>query len=80
MNDAEILSQIHDLVEEEKRLRADHSGSGLRGDDRVRLEQLEEQLDRAWDLLRQRRAREEFDEDPAEATERGTNEVEGYLQ
>lgn len=80
MNDAEILSQIHDLVEEEKRLRADHSGSGLRGEDRTRLEQIEEQLDRAWDLLRQRRAREEFDNDPAEATERPTHEVEGYLQ
>jgi Protein of unknown function (DUF2630) len=80
MDDAEILSQIHTLVEEEKQLRADHRGSGLRGEDRTRLEQLEEQLDRAWDLLRQRRAREEFDEDPAEAKERPTNEVEGYLQ
>lgn len=80
MDDAEILSQIHNLVEEEKKLRADHSGSGLRGADRARLEQLEEQLDRAWDLLRQRRAREEFDEDPAAAEERPTNAVEGYLQ
>lgn len=80
MDDAEILSQIHNLVEEEKKLRADHSGSGLRAADRSRLEQLEEQLDRAWDLLRQRRAREEFDEDPAAAEERATNAVEGYLQ
>jgi Protein of unknown function (DUF2630) len=80
MDDAEILSQIHNLVEEEKKLRTDHRGSGLRGEDRTRLEQLEEQLDRAWDLLRQRRAREEFDENPAEAEERPTNEVEGYLQ
>lgn len=80
MDDAEILSQIHDLVEEEKKLRTDHRGSGLHGDDRSRLEQIEEQLDRAWDLLRQRRAREEFDEDPADAKERRTSEVEGYLQ
>jgi hypothetical protein len=80
MDDAEILSQIHDLVEEEKKLRADHAGDGLRGQDRSRLEQIEEQLDRAWDLLRQRRAREEFDENPGEAKERPTKEVEGYLQ
>jgi Protein of unknown function (DUF2630) len=80
MDDAEILSQIHNLVEEEKTLRADHRSEGLRGQDRSRLEQIEEQLDRAWDLLRQRRAREEFDENPGEAKERPTNEVEGYLQ
>jgi hypothetical protein len=80
MDDAEILSQIHQLVEEEKQLRAAHQGSGLRGDDRARLEQLEEQLDRTWDLLRQRRAREEFDEDPTDAKERSVNEVESYLQ
>ena len=80
MDDAEILSQIHELVEEEKQLRAAHKGSGLRGEDRARLEQLEEQLDRTWDLLRQRRARAEFDEDPTDAKERTTNEVEGYLQ
>ena len=80
MNDAEIMSQIHNLVEEEKQLRAAHRGEGLRGDDRTRLQHLEEQLDQAWDLLRQRRARAEFDEDPTDAKERPATEVEGYLQ
>jgi hypothetical protein len=80
MDDAEILSQIHNLVEEEKELRVTHRGSGLRGEDRARLEQLEEQLDQAWDLLRQRRAREEYDEDPTDAKQRPATEVEGYLQ
>lgn len=80
MEDTEILSQIHGLVEEEKTLRAQHSGAGLHGADRARLEQIEERLDQAWDLLRQRRARDEFGADPAEAHERPTREVEGYLQ
>lgn len=80
MDDAQILNHINDLVEEEKQLRAAHAGHGLAGEDRTRLSQLEDQLDQAWDLLRQRRAREEFDGDPETATERPVNAVEGYLQ
>jgi hypothetical protein len=80
MDDAQILSHIHELVEEEKQLRATHAGYGLSGDDRTRLSQLEEQLDQAWDLLRQRRAREEFREDPEAVQERPITAVEGYLQ
>ncbi|MCW2498046.1 DUF2630 family protein [Jatrophihabitans sp.] len=78
MDDKTILEHIHQLVEEEKALRAGHHG--LAGDDRTRLQQLEQQLDQAWDLLRQRRAREEYSESPETATERSVNEVEGYLQ
>ena len=54
--------------------------TGSTGDDRHRLQHLEEELDQAWDLLRQRRAREETGEDPDTAQERSVNEVEGYLQ
>ena len=78
MDDKTILDHIHDLVEEEKQLRAAHHG--LTSDDRVRLQHLEEELDQAWDLLRQRRAREDTGEDPDSAHERSVNEVEGYLQ
>jgi hypothetical protein len=80
MNDSDILQHIHDLVTEEKRLRAAHAGEGLRQEDRTRLTNLEEQLDQAWDLLRQRRAREEMGDDPSAASERSIGEVEGYLQ
>jgi len=73
-----VLDHIHELVEEEKKLRA--AGHAASGEDRRRLEQLEVELDRYWDLLRQRRAREEFGEDPDSARERSANEVEGYLQ
>jgi hypothetical protein len=76
--DKTILEHIHELVAEEKQLRA--GGHGLAGPDRQRLQSLETELDQAWDLLRQRRAREETGEDPDAAKERSVNEVEGYLQ
>ena len=78
MDDKSMLDHIHELVAEEKKLRAAHHG--LHGDDRRRLEKIELELDQYWDLLRQRRAREEYGEDPDEAKERSVNEVEGYLQ
>ena len=78
MDDTTILAHIHELVEEEKRLRAEHHGLG--GEDRQRLQHLEQQLDQAWDLLRQRRAREDTGESPDAASERSVNEVEDYLQ
>jgi hypothetical protein len=78
MDDKTILDHIHQLVEEERELRA--SDHRLTTGDRRRLESLEQQLDQAWDLLRQRRAREETGEDPDSARERSVNEVEGYLQ
>ncbi len=78
MDDSSLLSHIDQLVEEEKRLRAAHRG--LSSEDRRRLETVGHQLDQCWDLLRQRRARAEFGEDPDDAKERPVNDVEGYLQ
>ena len=73
-----VLARIHALVAEEKELRA--GGHGLSHADRDRLRALEIQLDQAWDLLRQRRAREETGDDPDRASERSGNDVESYLQ
>jgi hypothetical protein len=78
MDDKSLLDHIHELVEEEKQLRAAHRG--VSGEDRQRLDAVERELDQMWDLLRQRRAREEFGENPDEAKERPVSEVEGYLQ
>jgi hypothetical protein len=78
MDDKALLSDIHELVEEEKKLRAAHRG--LSSDDRQRLDSIERQLDQCWDLLRQRRAREEYGENPDEAKTRPVDEVESYLQ
>ncbi len=76
--DRGILARIHALVDEERKLRA--GGHGLARPERERLQQLEAQLDQAWDLLRQRRAREESGEDPDSSSERSLDEVESYLQ
>jgi hypothetical protein len=78
--DRTVLDHIDELVAEEKALRAAHAGQRLGDTDRARLAHLEVQLDQAWDLLRQRRAREEQHESLADVTERPEGEVEGYLQ
>jgi hypothetical protein len=80
MDDKSILAHIHELIDEEKGLRHAHAGRSVTGVDRDRLQHVERELDQAWDLLRQRRAREEAGEDPESAHERPIAEVEGYLQ
>jgi hypothetical protein len=44
------------------------------------LRAVEVELDRCWDLLRQRRAREEFGLDPDHASARGADTIEHYEQ
>ena len=44
-----------------------------------RLAQIEEELDQCWDLLRQRRAKREFGDDPEQAPPRDADTVEGYI-
>lgn len=77
--DRSVLAHIDELVAEEKRLRSAHSG-GMTDDDRARLKALAGQLDQAWDLLRQRRAHEEYHEDPDASAERPVENVTRYLQ
>jgi hypothetical protein len=78
--DAEIVEHIDRLVEEEHRLERTHAGEGLSDAERVRLQNLEVQLDQAWDLLRQRRARRRAGLDPDEAEVRDPSIVERYQQ
>jgi hypothetical protein len=78
VDDQQILSRVHELVAEEHQLR--EQGGGLSADDRERLGQLERDLDQCWDVLRQRRARREFGENPDDAAVRPQGEVEGYIQ
>jgi Protein of unknown function (DUF2630) len=81
MNDKEILGQIDELIKTEHELRAKVADGSLSSDqERTQLRSVEEALDRCWDLLRQRRARREFGEDPAETEARPVSEVEGYMQ
>jgi len=78
MDEQDILSRIHDLVQAEQDLRdgGHEAGSG----DAEKLRQIEYALDQCWDLLRQRRAHQEFGENPADSSVRPVSTVESYLQ
>jgi hypothetical protein len=81
MTEQEILDRVRSLVAEEHDLRTRlAAGEVTEGEEHDQLEALEKALDQAWDLLRQRRARQEFGQNPDTASERDATEVEGYLQ
>ena len=81
MDDKEILGHIDELIQTEHELREQAAEGKLpSAEEQARLRSVEESLDQCWDLLRQRRARREFGEDPGGSTPRPAPEVEGYLQ
>jgi fucose permease len=81
MDDKEILARISGLIQTEHELRSQLATGQLSSEqERERLRSAEEALDQCWDLLRQRRARREFGEDPDAAAVRPAVEVEGYQQ
>jgi Protein of unknown function (DUF2630) len=82
MNDQDVLDRICALMEEEQALRDTHTEGArpLDAAERQRLQALEEALDQCWDLLRQRRAREEFGQDPDDVSVRSPETVEKYQQ
>jgi len=79
-DDKTLFSRIDELVAEEHELRTKHAAGKVADDDeRTRLQALEVELDQCWDLLRQRRAKREFGENPDDAQARPAGTVEGYL-
>jgi len=81
VDDKEILGHIEELVQTEHELRAKLAAGELSsGQEHEQLRAAEEALDQCWDLLRQRRARREFGENPGDSTARPASEVEGYIQ
>jgi Protein of unknown function (DUF2630) len=81
VDDKEILGRIDELIQTEHDLRSKLASGELSGpEEREQLRTAEEALDQCWDLLRQRRARREFGEDPSGSQTRPVTEVEGYLQ
>ncbi|HEV2240891.1 MAG TPA: DUF2630 family protein [Streptosporangiaceae bacterium] len=81
MDEKEILGHIDELIKTEHELRAKLAVGELSTDEEhAQLRATEEALDQCWDLLRQRRARREFGEDPGDAALRPVSEVEGYMQ
>ena len=80
MDDEQVRQRIEALVAEEHRLwDAEAAGSGT-DDDRRRLDELKVSLDQCWDLLRQRRALEQYGRDPDDASPRSAETVENYEQ
>jgi hypothetical protein len=80
MKDQDILEHINALVDEEHDLRGREETAALLPTDAARLSSIEVQLDRFWDLLRQRRARRDAGQDPEEAQLRPADIVERYQQ
>jgi hypothetical protein len=79
-SDQSVADHIEALVAEEHRL-LDHGGSqhGLTPEEHTRLEEVRVELDRLWDLMRQRRALRDAGGDPDDASERDAGTVENYL-
>jgi len=84
MSDESIAARIEQLVGEEHQLQArertDADDDNALESDRERLRAVEVELDRCWDLLRQRRALRDAGADPDAAQVRDADTVEGYRQ
>jgi hypothetical protein len=84
MSDESIAARIERLVAEERELRSselqDSVDEERLAEDRSRLSAVEVELDRCWDLLRQRRALRETGRNPDQAEARDAGTVENYLQ
>jgi Protein of unknown function (DUF2630) len=84
MSDESITARIETLVAEEHELRTREQSDAMNDDaledDQARLQAVEIELDRCWDLLRQRRAAREAGGNPDTAHVRDAATVERYLQ
>ena len=83
MSDESIAARIEQLVSEEHELRnleeVDSTDVAALTEDRRRLERVSVELDRCWDLLRQRRALRDAGGNPDDAEVRDAKTVENYL-
>jgi len=82
MSDETVAAHIERLVAEEHQLRSREqtdSNDDLEKD-RERLEAVQIELDRCWDLLRQRRALRDAGANPDDAELRDADTVEHYRQ
>ena len=80
MDDADVITRIGALVDEEHELERSLGEQGPESDAASRLRDVEVALDQCWDLLRQRRALREAGYDPSSAHVRDPEVVERYEQ
>jgi hypothetical protein len=80
VDDEQVRRRIEALVAEEHKLWDAEAAGSASEDDRRRLGELKVSLDQCWDLLRQRRALEQYGRDPDAATPRSAETVENYRQ
>jgi hypothetical protein len=80
MDDTTVRDRIEKLLADERRLVEESAGKGPDDERHAKLEELKVELDRCWDLLRQREAREEFSLNPDDASVRDAGTVEDYEQ
>jgi hypothetical protein len=80
-SDEQIRGLIERLETEREELRRrEGSSDPTVQEDAARLEQIRLELDRLWDLLRQRQALRDAGDDPDKAEERPSGTVENYEQ
>ena len=78
MDDKKVTDRIDELAREEHALFEREDKGTATDADRERLQHIQVTLDQCWDLLRQRRARREFGQDPEGAQLRDEKTIKGY--
>ena len=78
MDDKRVTDRIDELARREHELFERESKGSATDAEREELRQIQIRLDQWWDLLRQRRARREFGQNPEDAQLRDEKTVEGY--
>jgi hypothetical protein len=78
MEDKKVADHIDRLAREEHALFEREAKGAASDADREKLKRIQDTLDQCWDLLRQRRAKREFGQNPDEARPRDHKTVKGY--
>ncbi len=80
MQDADVLTHIDQLANEEHALWEKESRGEASEEDRLRLKRIQVTLDQYWDYLNQRRALRDARRNPDEAQVRDATTVERYVR